>query len=195
MIDRFNYFKPADGVAEWVEAKLIAEGGELSNPDHAHLVGADIAYLWASNGFTKRARTVIGQCEEVVFRCGGWQKGRQEQQMIEWFGNLPDYLITLDAEYCAKCSDVEFCALIEHELYHIGQEKDEFGAPKFTRDGLPKLQIKGHDVEEFIGVVRRYGAGHEEGQLARLIAAGNQKPEVASIDIARACGTCLLKAA
>lgn len=78
-----------------------------------------------------------------MFRAGGWQKARQEQQMREWFGDEPTYLITLAADYCA---------LVEHELYHITQATDEYRAPKFTQDGLPKLYLSGHDVEEFVGV-------------------------------------------
>ncbi len=31
--------------------------------------------------------------------------------------------------------EAEFCALVEHEPYHLAQELDEFGAPKFTKDG------------------------------------------------------------
>jgi hypothetical protein len=34
------------------------------------------------------------------------------------------YLITIDASFCEQTSDREFCALIEHELYHIGVERD-----------------------------------------------------------------------
>src|SRR5690606_6326227 len=119
------------------------------NPDHAHLAGADLCFLWAASGFAKAGRYVLGQAEQVMFRAGGWQKARQEQQMVEWFGRVPEFLITLAADYCATCSDEEFCALVEHELYHIGHLKDEYGAPAFYRDGRPKLGIQGHDVEEF----------------------------------------------
>jgi hypothetical protein len=112
--------------------------------------------------------------------------------MIEWFGRVPSFLITLAADYCAQCSDVEFCALVEHELYHLAHELDEFGSPKFTKDGLPKIALRGHDVEEFVGVVRRYGASPE---VARMVEAAKQSPEAGNINIARACGTCLLRAA
>jgi hypothetical protein len=188
-------YAPAPEVLTWARSTILTEGGQLHNPDHAHLEYADVQFLWAPGGFNKQGRTVIGQCEEMLFRCGPWQKGRQQQQMADWFGMVPDYLITLDASYCLTCSDAEFCALVEHELYHIGQEQDAFGSPAFTKDGMPKLFIRGHDVEEFVGVVRRYGVGHPEGTLAQLVAAANAAPEVAKINIARACGTCLLKAA
>lgn len=188
-------FAPAPEVITWVRREILIEGGQLHNPDHAHLEYADVQFLWAPGSFQKQGRSVIGQCEEMVFRCGPWQKGRQQQQMADWFGGVPQFLITLDARYCLECSDVEFCALVEHELMHIGQEHDAFGCPAFTKDGFPKLSLRGHDVQEFVGIVRRYGVGHPEGALAKLVAAANATPEVAKLNIARACGTCLLKAA
>lgn len=183
---------PAPEIGRWVEETILAENGPLHNPDHSHLIDADLCFLWASNAFTKQGRTVVGQAEQVMFRAGGWQKARQEQQMREWFGHVPDFIITLAADYCAQASDAEFCALVEHELYHIGQAVDEFGAPKFTKEGLPKLALRGHDIEEFVGVVRRYGASDD---VSRLVTAAQSKPEVAQLNIARACGTCLLKSA
>lgn len=183
---------PASEVWEWIEIEILASSGSLHNPDHAHLLDASIQVLWASQSFAKQGRTVLGQAEQVMHRAGGWQKARQEQQMREWFGEEPQFLITLAADYCAQCTDAEFCALVEHELYHIGQATDQFGAPKFTQDGMPKLEMRGHDVEEFVGVVRRYGASNE---VQQLIDAASRPPEVAKINISRACGTCLLKSA
>lgn len=183
---------PAAEVWEWISTEILADTGSIRNPEHTHLIDANIRVLWASSGFVKQGRLVLGQAEQVMFRAGGWQKSRQEQQMREWFGEEPDFLITLAADYCAECSDAEFCALVEHELYHIAQKTDEYGAPKFKQDGTPSLYLKGHDVEEFVGVVRRYGASEE---VQQLIDAANNPPEVAKINIARACGTCLLKSA
>jgi len=181
-------FRPAPELLAWVEQTILAPGGALHNPDHAHLVGADLAFLWAPAAFEKAGRTVLGQAEQVMFRAGGWQKARQEQQMIEWFGDVPAFLITLAADYCATCSDVEFCALVEHELYHVGQRLDAFGAPAFDKEGRPKLRIVGHDVEEFVGVVARYGPSAD---VRRLAAAAGAAPAVPRLDIARACGCCL----
>lgn len=184
---------PANEILEWVTEHILNEEGYLHNPDHLHLLEADIRFMWASSAFTKQGRTVLGQAEEVAMRAGGWQKARMEQQMYEWFGHKPGYIITLAADFCSQCSDLEFCALLEHELYHIAQDKDEFGAPKFYRDtGKPKLCMRGHDVEEFTGVVRRYGASPD---VQNLIDAASQPAEVAKINIARACGTCMMKLA
>ncbi|MBK4989778.1 putative metallopeptidase [Pseudomonas sp. S36] len=188
----FLTLRPAPEVWDWINTLILADTGSLHNPDHAHLLDASVQVLWASQSFAKQGRTVLGQAEQVMFRAGGWQKARQEQQMREWFGEEPQFLITLAADYCAQCTDAEFCALVEHELYHIAQATDQYGAPKFTQDGLPKLEMRGHDVEEFVGVVRRYGASND---VQQLIDAASRPPEVAKINITRACGTCLLKSA
>ncbi|KGU87215.1 putative metallopeptidase [Pseudomonas mediterranea] len=183
---------PAPEVWEWLQAEILAETGSIHNEEHAHLIDANIRVMWASAAFTKKGRTVVGQAEQLAFRAGGWQKARMEQQMRDWFGDVPAYIITLAADYCAECSDADFCALVEHELYHIAQAKDQYGAPKFTQDGLPKLEMRGHDVEEFVGVVRRYGASPD---VQALVDAANSPAEVGKLNIARACGTCLLKSA
>ncbi|MDP1363112.1 putative metallopeptidase, partial [Klebsiella variicola] len=57
---------------------------------------------------------------------------------------------------------------------------------------LPKLEMRGHDVEEFVGVVRRYGASPD---VQVLVDAANKPAEVGKLNISRACGTCLLKLA
>ena len=183
---------PAPEVWEWLQAEILADTGSIHNEEHAHLIDADIRVMWASAAFTKKGRTVVGQAEQVAFRAGGWQKARMEQQMLDWFGDVPAYIITLAADYCAQCSDADFCALVEHELYHIAQATDQYGAPKFNQEGLPKLEMRGHDVEEFVGVVRRYGASP---QVQELVDAANNPAEVGKLNISRACGTCLLKSA
>lgn len=183
---------PAPEVKEWIDVQILQEGGALYNPDHSHLIDADLAFLWASQAFAKQGRTVLGQCEEVAFRAGGWQKARQEQQMHDWFGRVPGFIITLAADYCSQCSDRDFCALLEHELFHIEHKLDKFGAPAFTQDGLPRLGLRGHDVEEFIGVVQRYGPSED---VRRMIEAAKGSPSVGKGSIAHACGTCLKVAA
>ena len=186
------HLTPAPEVREWINTEILADTGSIHNPDHAHLIDADIEVMWASTAFAKKGRSVIGQAEQVAFRAGGWQKAWMEQQMRDWFGRVPAFIITLAADYCFQCSDAEFCALVEHELYHIAQAQDGFGAPKFTQEGLTRLELRGHDVEEFVGVVRRYGVSQD---VQALIDAASVPPEVAMINISRACGTCLLKSA
>ncbi|WP_041420838.1 putative metallopeptidase [Sideroxydans lithotrophicus] len=191
----WGQFLPAPEIEAWVRAVILEEDGNLFNEDHIHLREASIGFLWTNVQYIRQAHQVVGTAEMPMFRCGAWQKGRQEQQLREWFGDVPDFVITLDALYAATASDAVWAAVVEHELYHCGQERDAFGSPKFTQSGLPKFQMRGHDVEEFVGIVRRYGAGNSAGATAKLVEASKNAPAIANVDIARACGTCLLKAA
>lgn len=188
-------FRPAPEVLDWIKAVFLSPEGHLHNPEHIHLADAHIGFLWAAVLNERQGRQVLGQAEMPRPQGNKWVKARQEQQLEEWFGDIPDFIITLDAAYCADCTDLEFAALVEHEMLHCAQAKNEFGIPKFNRDtGLPMFAMRGHDVEEFVSIVRRYGVGAPEGPLAQLVEAANRKPEVSGINIARACGTCQLKA-
>ncbi|EHU2375558.1 transposase [Acinetobacter baumannii] len=187
-------FAPAPEMWEWIGKVFLDPKSKLFNSDHLHLRSfryPDIAVMWARSGFKKQGRQVIGTTEKVMINAGGWKKERQEEQFIQWFQHIPEYLITFDASYSQIASDVNFCALVEHELYHIAHKKDEWGIPAYNREtGMPKLAIQGHDVEEFTGVVRRYGASED---VKRMVEAANTRPEMSRADVHYACGTCYLK--
>lgn len=189
-------FEPAADVVDWIARNILTEGAPLYNEEHKHLQHAFLAVLWTTAHNARQMRRVVGQAEIPAFRCGAWQKGRQEQQLGDWFGGMPDFLITLDAHWCAEASGLEFCALVEHELSHCGHALDYFGNPAFYKDtGLPKFAMKGHDVELFVSQVRRYGI-HAAGENAvALLEAAKNAPEISGINIARACGTCNVRSA
>lgn len=192
-----SMFMPAAGLSEWIDHHLLDTASTLHNADHAHLQDGDIEFLWAAGSYAKQGRIVLGTAEKVAFRAGGWVKQRQEEQMVAWFGRVPAFLVTLAADFwmAPETQDADRLALLEHELYHITQARDDMGAPKFSKDtGLPVLTMRGHDSEEFVGVVRRYGCAHDK-TLAELVRAGTMKPEVATAHIAASCGVCLEAAA
>ncbi|WP_445406203.1 putative metallopeptidase [Acinetobacter seifertii] len=187
---------PAPDLMNWVITNFLTIGGPLHNPDHDHIAELlhdneeFLACAWASSACVAKKRMVLGQCEKVMFNQGGWKKARQEQQMRDWFGYVPVYLITIDASYCDQATDRDFCALIEHELYHIGVERDEDGEAIYSEmTGLPKHYLAGHDVEEFVGVVKRWGA---DENVKRLIEVAKQAPFVSDVKISKCCGTCLI---
>jgi hypothetical protein len=182
-------FEPAPDLLAWLTETFIADDGPLNNPDHAHLAFAQIGILWTNVANSRLGRRVVGQAEfkPPGGTMGKWARARAQAQIIGWFGAMPDFLITFDAEYAASCTDTEFCALCEHELSHCGQARDEFGVPKFTQEGLPIFEMRPHDVEEFIGVVARYGM---TPAVEALVAAGNNAPEISADRLNVACGTC-----
>lgn len=187
-------FLPAPDLTEWLRETFINEGSSLENEDHRHLRFASLGVLWSSVPNSRQGRTVVGQAEDGTPRAmGRWAKARAEQQITEWFGSIPDFILTFSADYAAQATDEEFCALVEHELSHCGQARDDFGAPKFRQSGLPAFTMRGHDVEEFVGVVRRYGA--DASGVRDLVEAASHEPLIARASIAQACGTCMQRAA
>lgn len=199
LFERFGAasFDPAPDIAEWARDTFIDDDATLHNEEHAHLRFATLGFLWTNVPNARGGHRLVGQCEIMPpMAMGKWQKARAEQQIEGWFGAVPDFLITLDASYAAQCDDAEFCSLVEHEMLHAGQGRDAFGAPKFRKSGQPAFAIRGHDVEEFVSIVRRYGVGAAAGATRALVEAAKQKPEVGSVQISQACGTCrLLRAA
>lgn len=182
-------FAPSADLDEWVRHVLISEEGILHNPDHLHLKVASIGWVWTRVDSIRAGRFLLGQCEKMPPAVmGKWAKERALMQIEDWFGEVPDFLITLHGTAASTMEDASFLALVEHEMYHAAQMKDEWGAPKFNHMGNPIWTIRGHDVEEFVGVVRRYGAAAT--QVEELVAAAGRRPSVAPADISWACGTC-----
>ena len=195
MAEALPGFAPAIDLGLWAKRTFIDPRGSLTNPDHEHLQEASIGWLWTTFQNARKGRAVLGQAElgQPSSSAGKWAKARLETQLITWFGVVPHFLITLDAHYAERMSDVQFCALVEHELTHCAQATDEYGSPKFRSDGSPAWTLKGHDCEEFVSVVRRYGATSKA--LREMVEAVNRGPEIGAADIAGACGNCLGKAA
>lgn len=184
---------PAPDVAAWLRATFLGRGAILHNPDHAHLEHATIGVLWTNVDYTRKQRRIVGLAErlDTMRRAGAWQRARAELQLLQWFGphgTALDFLLTFSAPYAFEADDASWCALVEHELYHCAQALDPFGAPKFDQLGRPVYDLKGHDVEQFTGVVRRYGA--DAAGVTALVKAAAARPLMSSGAIAWACGTC-----
>ena len=193
-----NLFEPAPELVDWIEAAYLSETGMLFTSEHGHLPGAKIACLWTNCENSRQQRRIVGQAEIPPGppRGGKWARARVEFQLEQWFGDIPDFLLTFDALYANDIDDATLCALVDHELFHCAQDTDDFGMPKFNKvTGLPSYCIQGHDVEEFVGVVRRFGIEAGAGDAVDFVMAAAGKPEIAPAALAQACGTCLRLAA
>lgn len=188
-------FVPDRELGTWIRETFLEEDGPLHNPEHEHLTwGAKIGCVWTTVPYERKGRRVLAMAEQPDFRSNKWRKGRQEQQLRQWFywlDRLPDFVLTFHAGWARTADDPAWCALVEHELYHCAQETDEYGAPAFYNNGRPKYTILGHDVEEFVGVVRRYGAEAAGPDVERMVQAAENGPTVSRAEIAGSCGTCL----
>ncbi len=192
-------FVPAMALRAWIQEAYLDEGGALFTHEHNHLAKASIGCLWTNTENSRHGRRIVGQAELVamsVGRVGKWAKARSFQQIREWFGQVPDFLLTFDAVYADEVDDISFAALVDHELFHCAQAEDEFGQPKFNKvTNNPVWRIKGHDVEEFIGVVQRFGIQASGKNATEFVIAAAKPPTIGKGKIGQACGTCLVKRA
>lgn len=187
-------FMPALDVEIWARDVLIAEESPLWNVEHEHLRSASLGFLWTNVPLVMQGQRKIGMAQMPNAQGNKWTKERHDLQLVQWFGAKPDFLITLDGVLCDAVEDIEWCATVDHELLHCGQAKDEYGCPKFGRDdGLPKFAMRGHDVEEFVSIIQRYGVKAGAGDSAAFVKAALSKPEIGRADISRMCGTCALR--
>lgn len=189
IVDDLGELTPAHELSRWIGPTFLEDGAPLINVDHGHLRFGHVAILWTNVENRRQGRRIVGTAEVPMARGGKWAKLRHDAQLRAWFGAVPDFLITLSGPYCAAADDASFCALVEHELYHCGQERDPYGAPKFAKSGLPSFALRGHDVEEFVGVVRRYGP--RATGVEALVDAANQQPLIGAAALSGVCGTCL----
>lgn len=192
-----DHFSPAPELAAWIAAAFVEPGGPLHDPDaHGVLGAALIGCLWTTidNGRpgTAGEMMVAGRAERPKFDGDPWTRGRREFQLVEWFGDVPDFLLTFHAASAEAADDRAWCALVDHELRHCGQARDRFGAPRFTGDGAPIWTLVSHDVEEFAAVVRRWGVDAGAGRTRALVDAGadaeRDGPLIGDAAIRAACG-------
>lgn len=191
-----DVFAPSPELEAWLRSHFI-EGieaeGRLLNPHHAHLADAHLGVLW-TNVENKRQGTRVVGTAEMPQKKGGWGGARSEFQLCQWFGVVPTFVLTFDAYYWRDCvalgKPFRVLALSDHELYHCGQKLDEDGNPKLNADDEPMFCMKAHDVEEFVGVVSRWGVGSAAGATAQLVQAALRTPQFDAGDFECLCGTC-----
>lgn len=192
-----DQFLPAPELDSFVKKTFLDENSLLYNEDHRHLRRARIAYLWTNVKNIKQMREVVGTCEipKPSPMMSVWDKARYYYQLREWFGPVAetlDFLITLNARYFNLVKDIDFLAGLDHELYHCGQKCDEFGMPLFKKkSGRPMFGLRKHDVEEFVGIWRRYGPQSGAGDSMLFVELAHAKPLIGAADISKMCGTCV----
>jgi hypothetical protein len=99
--DTVRPFEPAPELDVWARATFIAEDALLLNEEHAHLRDATIGFMWTAVPNARGGNGVVGQAEIPSIQGGKWARGRFFQQVEEWFGLVPDFMITLEASFAA----------------------------------------------------------------------------------------------
>ena len=97
---------------------------------HGHLVDAKIKYLFRRGPWSSQKRETLGKATKVT-------------GVNEYLTGL-DFIIMINIEVWEQLNQKERVALIDHELEHCCREDD-------------KYFVQGHDVEDFLAVIRRNG--------------------------------------
>lgn len=129
-------------------------------PELVHLLENDVQFGWLMRNETKHKgnKIELGSVNDVGMMFQGGFKDLALQLLESLLGSLPQFLVVLDAGFWSEAGPLEREALVFHELRHVQQGIDKWGALKFDRDGLPVFKIVGHDIEAFNAEVARYGA-------------------------------------
>jgi hypothetical protein len=127
-------------------------------PEHLHLAEGEAAIEWLirRDEKIKAGRQVLGTAH--LPRVQGELNPCFQWLLESFFGHVPDFLIILDHNYWFGSSPLLREILVYHELTHCIHKKDAFGDPLYDENDRPRWGLRGHDVEEFTAVVRRYGA-------------------------------------
>jgi hypothetical protein len=131
-------------------------------PEHAHLKDHDVTfdYLLKCDTLVKGGKMVLGAVHEPNVQ--GKLRDLFLMLLQSFFGRIPHYLIVLDREFWLnEATPIQREALLYHELSHVKQATDKYGALKFDKDGNPVWALVEHDISAFNDEVARYGAWHE----------------------------------
>ena len=104
---------------------------------HTDIAEAKIALCWINSVKPDRDGHLLwGRAKKI---------GELEKEFHEH-----DFVIILNKQVWRTLPEKGKRALVDHELSHCGVECDE-------KTGEPRYHTKKHDVEDFVGVVRRHG--------------------------------------
>ena len=108
--------------------------GEIIATNHPHLVEARIVYLFRSGKWETAEKVVLG-------------KAKCASEDTRFLTDC-DFIIIINETAFWAATDEQQQALVDHELSHCDYSEDAKGNRKW--------RCAHHDVEEFVGVVRRH---------------------------------------
>lgn len=133
-------FVKAEGVAE-VAAEVIASFDEFESIATAQReAGLRITYVFETRPFDPDKEEFKPHTIAKVTKASPLWRELAETDLV----------IAVRQTFWDAFDDVQRRAVLHHELTHI--EVDEPGA-----DGIPKVSLRPHDVEDFNGTMRRFG--------------------------------------
>ena len=117
------------------EISKLARG--LITQYHTHLVNSKFAFLFVNKDMTRKGKIAIATVEKI---------NAKFKALTEL-----DFLITISYPKWKELSDKQQMAVMDHELTHcLVEDSEEPG-------GDTKFKIIPHSIEEFFGIIDRYG--------------------------------------
>lgn len=136
------------------EVKEIAR--DLIVNYHTHLMNVRIEYLFVDPVPKSKGQLVWGTARKVTGLAAYLATTEESEEPGE-----PFFVVTISKEIWERLDDDRRKALVDHELAHCWLNDDG------------GLVILGHDLEEFVGVVKRHGLWRAEVEMF-IRAAGPQ---------------------
>lgn len=135
---------------------------------HDELAGAHIAMAWRiRNKEDPDGHIVLGKCVKVT-------------DLNKELANF-DFIIVLNKEFWQEFDAKQKLALTDHELWHAAPKMSEdTGEQVHDERGRKVWRLRKHDIEEFIGVVKRHGLWKKD--LERFAAAIREKRKAPLFD-------------
>ena len=114
----------------WLSEKYEEVGQKIISELFPNLSDVRIAWLSSDKEKKSNGRIIFAECAKVPER-------------FEWCCHY-DFTITVFEPNVERFTDEQIKILLEHEIMHIGADKEKF-------------YVVPHDVEEFMGIIQKYG--------------------------------------
>lgn len=130
--------------------------------EYSPLINIEVRYVWRDKHAKSKGDAVYGKARKIA--------GLNAHLADAADPDLGFFVIEIARDLWVHLEEHQQRALVDHELAHL--------VVAFDEDDVLSLSIRGHDLEEFFGVVRRHGAWRPEiSTLSQL--AGQQRLAVA----------------
>lgn len=142
-------------------------GNDLIARFHPHLANCHFAYLFRNKRTVRGGKEAFASAEKCSAKTKALVSCAQKKGTAEPF----DFCIVVSYEAWRELSEKQKSALIDHELSHCFVDE--------TDEGEILYSIRKHDIEEFVGVARRWGPySHDLTLFKSAINGEDEKEEV-----------------
>ncbi|MBD3784576.1 MAG: hypothetical protein IE926_16775 [Micrococcales bacterium] len=143
---------------EWADTEVepIAKALIAEVKDHEDLVHARILYVFRDKHALSRGHAILGKARKVA----GLTQFLVDDESID----APLFVLEFPRDLWKEMTDQQRRALVDHELSHLAVERND--------DGIWVGRTRGHDVEEFLAIVKRHGLWKADVQALAKVAAG-----------------------